>query len=480
MLGFPTPRPRGRRTARLVPALLLLAASPARLAAQPAAPIDDAVPARFATIAAAARTVFERDHGALWSARLDTIPWFGVHRGRVYLTADPQRPGYQRDGALWSGPLPDGVNPANSALDWAGRRWAMVLLPLPTDSLAAVRLLLHEATHVAQPSVLPLPRYLEGGAGGAQLDGVEGRVWLQLEWRALARALDATAGRTGVEADAAADALLFRARRYLDADAGERTRQRALDLVEGLPEYTAWRLTAGAGAASSVAASIRRDAPAIRSFERGFPYFTGPAYALLLDRRAGAGWRSRVAAAPDLQRLLLATLPAAPAALRVALADDAPSDVEADALRRLADAAGRRYEADVLRDAERRRWAARERELAARRARFVDAPTLRLRQPGGMRVTFDQNAQASLGDAGTVMANLVWTGADGAELRAPAGALVATDWQELRVPLGAVRLEPGRLTRRTEWQGDGWTLVLPPGWTIEAAGASRVLRPPPR
>jgi len=478
MLGFPTPRPRGRRTARLVPALLLLAASPARLAAQPAAPIDDAVPARFATIAAAARTVFERDHGALWSARLDTIPWFGVHRGRVYLTADPQRPGYQRDGALWSGPLPDGVNPANSALDWAGRRWAMVLLPLPTDSLAAVRLLLHEATHVAQPSVLPLPRYLEGGAGGAQLDGVEGRVWLQLEWRALARALDATAGRPGAEVDAAADALLFRARRYLDADAGERTRQRALDLVEGLPEYTAWRLTAGDEAAPSFAASIRRDAPSIRSFERGFPYFTGPAYAFLLDRRA-AGWRSRLAAASDLQRLLLATLPAAPAALRVALADDAPPDAEADTLRRLADAAGRRYDIDALRDAEQRRWVAREREIAARRARFVDGPTLRLRQPGGMRVTFDQNAQASLGDAGTVMANLVWTGADGAELRAPAGALVATDWQELRVPLGAVRLEPGPLTRRSEWQGDGWTLVLPPGWTVEVDGASRVLRPPP-
>ena len=78
------------------------------------------------------------------------------------------------------------------------------------------------------------------------------------------------------------------------------------------------------------------------------------------------------------------------------------------------------------------------------------------------------------------MANLVWTGADGAELRASAGALVATDWQELRVPLGAVRLEPGPLTRRSAWRGDGWTLVLPPGWTVETDGASRVLRPPPR
>lgn len=461
-----------------VAALALLLPTGA-LAAQSAA--DGAVAARFARAAAAARAAFARDGGRLWGARLDTIAWLGVHGGRVYATVDPRQTGFAHDGLLWSGPLPAGVNPANTSLDWGGRRWAMVLLPLPADSAAAVRLLLHEASHAAQPAVLPMPRYMEGGAGAEQLDRPEGRVWLQLEWRALARAVETALGHdvdTTAAARDAADALLFRARRYLDADAGERTRQRSLDLVEGLPEYTAWRLGTDREAAARFAASIHRDAPTIASFERGFPYFTGPAYAFLLDWRSGDAWRSRLAATPDLQRLLLATLPGAPPAVAAALGDGLPAPAPAAELRRLADDAARRFGGDALRAAEERRWTTREGERADRRRRFVDGPTLRIRQPGGLRVTFDQNGQVSLGGAGSVMANLVWKGPDGAELRAPAGALVAADWQELRVPLGDARLEPGPLPARTELRGDGWTLVLPAGWTVAADGASRVVAPP--
>ena len=467
--------------ARLAGAVLALLAPLAGVHAQPAAGGDTAVAARFARAVVAARAAFARDGGRLWGARLDTIAWLGVHGGRTYPTVDPRQAGFTPDGPLWSVPLPSGVNPANTALDWGGRRWAMVLLPLPSDSAAAVRLLLHEASHVAQPAVLPTPRYMEGGAGAEQLDRPEGRVWLQLEWRALARAVEAALGHdvdTAAAARDAADALLFRARRYLDADAAERTRQRSLDLVEGLPEYTAWRLGTDRETAMRFAATIHREAPRIASFERGFPYFTGPAYAFLLDWRAGDRWRSGLAATPDLQRLLLATLPSTPPAVAAALGDDPPAPAAAGELRRLADDAARRFGGDSLRAAEERRWTTREGERADRRRRFVDGATLRIRQPGGLSVTFDQNGQVSLGAAGTVMAKLVWKGADGAELRAPAGALVAADWQELRVPLGDVRLEPGPLASRTELRGDGWTLVLPPGWTVAADGASRVVTPP--
>ena len=484
-IGSPSPSYRVARRARSswariasVAALALLPPTGA-LAAQPAA--DSAAAARFARVAAAAQAAFARDGGRLWGARLDTIAWLGVHRGRAYATADPRQAGFAHDGLLWSGALPAAVNPANTSLDWGGRRWAMVLLPLPADSAAAVRLLLHEASHAAQPAVLPTPRYMEGGAGAELLDRPDGRVWLQLEWRALARAVETALGHdvdTAAAARDAADALLFRARRYLDADAGERTRQRALDLVEGLPEYTAWRLGTGREAAPRFAATILRDAPAIASFERGFPYFTGPAYAFLLDWRAGDAWRSRLAATPDLQRLLLATLPDAPRAIGVALEGDPPAPAAAAELRRLADDAARRYGGDSLRAAEQHRWTTREGERADRRRRFVEGPTLRIRQPGGLRVTFDQNGQVSLGAAGSVMANLVWKGPDGAELRAPAGALVAADWQELRVPLGDARLEPGPLTTRTQLRGDGWTAVLPAGWTVRTDGASRVVEPP--
>jgi hypothetical protein len=86
----------------------------------------------------------------------------------------------------------------------------MVLLPIYGDSLGAERLLIHEAMHVLQPSVLPAPSYDETGAGAALLDEASGRSWLRLEWKALATALR---GSGAARDSAVYDALLFRAAR---------------------------------------------------------------------------------------------------------------------------------------------------------------------------------------------------------------------------------------------------------------------------
>lgn len=39
----------------------------------------------------------------------------------------------KQDEKIYSGILPDKINIANTAVDWNGRRWAMVMLPLPND-----------------------------------------------------------------------------------------------------------------------------------------------------------------------------------------------------------------------------------------------------------------------------------------------------------------------------------------------------------
>lgn len=459
-----------------------------------AAPADSGV-VRFAAVAREAHDALATDGGRLWGTRLDSAAWLGVARVGdsvcVFATEEPRAAGYEATTApdgLWAGPLPAGVSPANTSVELAGRRWAMVVLPLPADSATAMRLLVHEATHAAQDTAragaLPLLHYGEGGAGAELLDRPDGRAWLRLEWRALRTALLSTGG---ARRRATRDALTFRALRYAIAAPDERRRERALDVVEGLPEYTAWALTTPRAAAPRAFAATlaRADRGAPRAtLVRSFPYATGPAYAFLLDASA-PGWRHRLraaGAAADLQRALLARLDV-PAPVRHALADTsariAPGD--SSALAALARRSAVRYGGDAVRAEEDARWAARERELAELRARFVDGPTLRLR-PGALRISFDPRGQSSLGGAGTVMRGLAWRGDDGAELSAPAGALVTSDWSELRVPaatLPAGVLTAGPLAAPLHLEGDGWSLSLPAGWIVERDGGAWTLEPPP-
>lgn len=439
----------------------------------------------FAAAVRHARAVLAADHGRLWGARLDTLQWMGVDNGRrVVLTADPHVAGYTREGDVWTGPLPAGITPSNTSVTWNGKRWAMVLLPLYGDSATATRLLIHEAMHVEQPSLLPQPTYNETASGSGLLDEAVGRTRLREEWRALAAALRAPVGIEGiggrVRRDAIRDALIFRAARYADAAPDEITRERAIDVTEGLPEYTSWRLTRVPSRA--FAAQIDSAPQRLPSFVRGFVYFTGPAYAMLLDEYEGSAWRREVRTLPDLQRLLfVAWRDRAPHDPDAALIGDALAGHTLDATQRtrlatLERDAAARYGGAAIRSEEDARWAAREKQLAEYRARFVTGPTLRIR-PKSLNISFDPRGQASLGDAGTVMANLAWRGPDGAELHAPAGALVTPKWDEVRVPLGDVTLAPGPLAAPISLHGDGWSLTLPAGWVVRAEGSSLVLTP---
>jgi len=76
------------------------------------------------------------------------------------------------------------------------------------------------------------------------------------------------------------------------------------------------------------------------------------------------------------------------------------------------------------------------------------------------------------------MANLAWKSADGASLTAPAGALINQSWTELRVSLGDAHIEPGVVKQTTTINGNGWTLILAPGWRVTAEGSSMIVTPP--
>ena len=143
---------------------------------------------------------------------------------------------WKADGTVFTGYLPKDQNVANTATEWSGVHWTQLLWPLPDEQSKRDTLIAHELFHRVQDQ-LKLPNVTSGD--NAQLDTVDGRYYLQLEWRALARALDAP-----IDADrrqAVKSAILFRAERHrLFPQAVQQ--ERALELNEGLAEYTGVRV----------------------------------------------------------------------------------------------------------------------------------------------------------------------------------------------------------------------------------------------
>lgn len=189
---------------------------------------------------------------------------------------------------VFVGQLPPDALAANTAVEWSGTRWTQMLWPLPEEEGKRATLIAHEMFHRLQPA---LPIAAAKGGENPHLDTLEGRYLLQLEWRALATALQAD-NRTA-RRDAAADALAFRAERYRRfPDAAQD--EAALEINEGLAEYSGVMIgNATPEARLEAALHDLRSHVGDASFVRSFAYATGPAYGMLLDEFA-EGWRTQL------------------------------------------------------------------------------------------------------------------------------------------------------------------------------------------
>ena len=312
---------------------LLAVSSPHIRAAEPAIPIDAA---RAAFDEAAA--LCAADGGKLWGASL-CGPLLLVDpdtRAVVANQADAQA-ALRDAGGVFTGVLPAG-QPIANATDWAGVRWALLRWPLPEDSAARAALLMQESFRRARPT-LPLPA--SRTADTAHLDTLDGRYLLQLEWRALSKALEAPGERAA--SSAAEDALRFRHERH-QLYPGAAEAESALELEAGLAAYTGVMLGYATAEARRAAALLdlaaRAQAP---DFERTFASANGPAYGLLLDRFA-PGWTRRLGKDADLGAMLLG-------ALRIDRTADSASQLGRRAARYGGDEL---LKAEIARDARRR------------------------------------------------------------------------------------------------------------------------------
>jgi hypothetical protein len=365
-------------------------------------------------------TLCEREGGRLW----------GVSLCGPVVMADPGTGTIATNRPEPDAPRPRALGFANAAMQWGDDRWATLVWPLiPADSARRRVLFLHELFHRVQPD---LGLYVAGSSGeNNHLDTPGGRYWMQLEWRALARALEASGS---VREEAIRDALAFRmARRAAFPESAER--EAASEINEGLAQYTG-TVAAAETARDATASAVRqlRDAPGRESFVRTFAYASGAAYGLLLDD-ASPGWRKVIQATDDLGTMLMTAL---------------------DVAQTEASSAAARYGGPELRAMEEAREAERQARVEDLRRRFVDGPVLVL--PRGRNASFITTGVTPIPGAGTIYPRYRVTGEWGT-IEAEA-VLVSPDGNTLRVPAPS-DLDPAAPA------GEGWRITLADGWTVQ-------------
>jgi hypothetical protein len=394
-----------------------------------------------------AREVVRRDGGALWGRTL-AAPILLVHPGsRELLTDEADSAGVlSARGGLYTGSLPASENVYNGAIRWAGRTWAMVMWPLPTDSLERRALLAHELWHRVQV-LIGLPA---GNPSNPHLSTRDGRTWMRLEGRALLRAVSS---RDSGRALALGDAVAFRRHRRGLSPTADST-ERGLERNEGLAEDTGVRLAAGAGAARLAMVQRRlRRLDSLPALERAFPYRTGPAYGLLLDQLR-PGWRKEITGGADLAELAIASI-------------SPPGPEESIDVR-----AGRYGFTDVASE-EAAKEQARLARVAELRRPVVEGPVRELPMTA-TNVSFDPGRGESLEGAGTVYGVMRLIGPWGVLNVESGGGLVSADWSRAFVTAPSDR-------EARPLKGSGWILELSTGWRLtpgSRAGSWRVEQAP--
>ena len=374
-----------------------------------------------------ARALCERDGGRLWGVSICAPMVIGDARTQTFATSQPPP----------DAPRPKLIGFVNGPIQWGDTWWAALTWDTIANWPARTRgeAFLHESFHILQKrSLIPIGLGLKPAIDtNEHLDSLEGRYWLRLEWRALARALRESGKR---RAQAIREALAFRQARhrqfpdYVDAE-------RAYDILEGFASYTQTVLAAPSEAdAIARALELLKDGEEAESFVRTFAYVSDPAYGLLLDA-ASPGWPRKVRVGDDPATLLIRALAIQPAA---------------DAA-----AAAARYGGAELRVAEERREQQRQARIAELRRRFIDGPVFVM--PGGGSGMSDSRGATVVPDVGTVYFHAYRMAGPWGTLEADNGVLIATDGRTRRLP-APVRGDGATIS------GDGWTFKAAAGWVV--------------
>ncbi len=334
------------------------------------------------------------------------------------------------EGSVFTGVLPNEINIANTATRWAGRHWAMIMLPLPINKEARLNLLTHELFHRAQPYL----RLRTNNYDNNHLDKKEGRIYLRLELMALQKAV-----RSGSPHEVnlhVKNALTFRKQRY-SIFTGADTTENLLELNEGLAEYTGAMMSGRTKKQMTIHFTERiNNFLRNQTFVRSFAYETIPIYGYLLSQRSPR-WNQSVNAKSKLTDLFISAFAVQPGAI--------------------SDKTYQEYDGDIIRMEEIDREARIASLIDLYTKEFITEPHFEIPFEN-MNISFDYTNIMPLHDQGTVYITIRVKDNWGI-LNVTNGALLDSNWSRITVTA------PLEITK-TQVKGDGWTLELNEHYTI--------------
>lgn len=340
----------------------------------------------------------------------------------------------KQNGRIYSGILPGKINVANTAVNWNGRRWAMIMLPLPINKQDRINLLAHELFHVSQPSL----GFKLFNTENNHLDQRNGRIYLRLELEALKKALHTN---SKIERKThLTNALAFRKYRYLLYPGTDIT-ENLLELNEGIAEYTG-SIISGRNRKQSSEHFVQSINSFLGNptFVRSFAYQTIPVYGYLLDNTR-KGWNREITIKTNLTDYFIN-------AFNITLPND---------LKKTTDLIMNQYNGEAIMSEEKTREEKTKKLIAEYKSKFVTQHHFELVFEQ-MNVSFDPRNIIPVEDKGTVYPNIRVTDKWGI-LTVENGALMSSKWDKISVT-APLNMENKNIS------GDGWTLELSDDYSV--------------
>ncbi len=370
---------------------------------------------------------------------------------RVVIANEPDNKGLLvKEGAVYAGILPKSVLIANTEDEWAGKRWAMVKLPLPKDFHAALNLMIHESFHRIQPAVgfadLSMMQ-------NKQLNELNGRIFFRLELDALQKALmteDPAERQRHIR-----DALLFRYYRY-KLYPGAKESENSLELKEGLAEYTGSILSGRTNEALKeyyikYLRNYNKNYPYLNSFTNNFAYVTIPAYGYLM-RMKDKYWNRGITEKTNLTNFMTTFF-------HVTI----PSDLK-DTINNIE----KGYDYDKISSYEIKRSETLQKLTDYCEARFIKNPTLTISLIN-YKFSYNPNDIIPFKNFGNVYAIIRINDSWGMLNVEKGGALLSKKMNQVTVPA------PTEITDSII-KGNGWNLKLNKGWKAVRKGKNYTLK----
>jgi len=228
------------------------------------------------------------DNGKLWGVNLNGPTMFVIPENKLIIAnqADKANALKLTDG-LFIGELPDNLGRANTALEWNGVKWTMVLWNSisENDPYSRRKLFVHESWHRIQNELGISPVM----TSNSHLDELEGSILLKLEFLVLKNTL--LASNSDDKKSHLKNALTVRKYRQLKYP---KNNENVFERHEGMAEYTGFKLCGldqniiPKVIAKQLELSINKD-----GFANSFAYITGRAYGFILDGFS-ANWLEKI------------------------------------------------------------------------------------------------------------------------------------------------------------------------------------------